>query len=137
MKVYLATAGEYSDFRVKHAFARREDAEAYKLGDDVLELEVRDGPVEVRRWYRLTWRADRADRMSADNRGLPNPYTYAGDERDFNGDERHVEHRWSRAHMQEAEGNAHLEVGGWDLSLVKKVYGEQRAQYLARKEGIS
>lgn len=36
MKVYLATAGEYSDYRVKHAFARREDAESYRLGDDVL-----------------------------------------------------------------------------------------------------
>ena len=56
MKVYLATAGEYSDYRVCHAFARREDAESYKLGDDVKELEVHDGPVEVRYWYDLDWR---------------------------------------------------------------------------------
>jgi hypothetical protein len=131
VKVYLATRGEYSDFRVCHAFARRQDAEGYKLGDDVMELEVRDGPVEVRCWYHLTWRGDRADRMGEDGRGLPNPYAYAGDER-------HVEHRWSRAHLQaEDTGNAHLQVEGWDLALVKKVYSEQRAQYLARKEGIS
>ncbi len=48
MKVYLATSGEYSDYRVCHAFAREEDAASYALGDAVLELEVRDGPVEVR-----------------------------------------------------------------------------------------
>jgi hypothetical protein len=136
--VYLATRGEYSDYRVCHAFASREDAESYKLGEDVMELEVRDGPVEVRRWYHLTWRGDRADRMGEDGRGLPNPYVYAGDERDFNGDERHVEHRWSKGHLQaENTGNAHLEVEGWDVALVKKVYSEQRAQYLARKEGIA
>ena len=29
MKIYLAMSGEYSDYRVRHAFARREDAEAY------------------------------------------------------------------------------------------------------------
>jgi hypothetical protein len=38
MIIYLATRGEYSDYRVCHAFARREDAEAYKLGDDVAEF---------------------------------------------------------------------------------------------------
>ena len=57
MKVYLATAGEYSDYRVRHAFTREEDAEAYPLGDDVLELEVHDGPVEVRTGTCWTWRA--------------------------------------------------------------------------------
>lgn len=135
MKVYLATRGEYSDYQVCHAFARREDAESYKLADnDVLELELHDGPVEVRRWYQLTWRADRPD---GDGMALGNPYTYAGEERDFDGNEKHVEHRWSKAHMQEIEGNAHLQVGGWDLALVKKVYSEQRAQYLARREGIA
>jgi hypothetical protein len=137
VKVYLATAGEYSDYRVLHAFARREDADAYKLGDDVKELEIHDGPVKVRRWHQLTWRADRGDRMGENGLGLPNPHIYGGEERDFDGDGKHVEHRWSKAYMQEVEGNAHLTVGGWDLALVKKVYSEQRAQYLARKEGIS
>lgn len=135
--VYLATAGEYSDFRVLHAFANREDAESYKLGEDVKEFEVHDGPVEVRRWHLLTWRGDRADRMGVDNRGLPNPHVYSGEMRDFDGNAKHVQHTWSKAHMQEVDGQAHLAVGGWDLALVKKVYGEQRAQYLARKEGIS
>lgn len=130
--VYLATAGEYSDYRVKHAFARREDAESYKLGDnDVLELEVHEGPVEVRRWYELRWWPAHGDH---DGRGLaePNPWTDS-EYRDYDGDEKHAEHRW----MDLNPARALLVVGGWDLALVKKVYSEQRAQYLARKEGIS
>lgn len=127
--VYLATAGEYSSFRVLHVFAREEDAKSYKLGDDVYEFEVRSGPVEVRTWYKLTWRGDRGPDWK--------PRIEADELRDFDGNEKHVEHRWSRAHMQEIKGNAHLTVEGWDLALVKKVYSEQRAQYLARQEGIS
>src|ERR1035441_2640518 len=56
MIIYLATSGEYIDYQVCHAFAKREDAESYKLGDDVKEMEVRDGPVEVRTWHTLNWR---------------------------------------------------------------------------------
>jgi hypothetical protein len=123
VKVFLATAGEYSDYRVKAAFARREDAEAYQLGDDVLELEVHEGPAEVRRWYQLYWRADLPESASQ-----ANPYVYDGDLRDFDGDEKHAEHRWAKER---------LTVEGWDLALVKKVYSEQRAQYLARQESIS
>jgi hypothetical protein len=122
--VYLATAGEYSDYRVRHAFARREDAEAYPLGDDVLELEVHDGPVDVRRWHTLNWRA-----------GLPeqqgNPTTWA-QMRDFDASAGRAEHRWFTV-----MGVENLNVEGWDLALVKKVYSEQRAQYLARQEGIT
>jgi hypothetical protein len=118
--VYLATAGEYSDYRVKAAFTRREDAEAFPLGDDVLEMELHDGPAEVRQWHELHWNV-----KSADGRG--NPWTYS-EPREFDGDEKHAEHFWH---------NGGLRVGGRDLSLVKKVYSEQRAQYLAGKEGIA
>lgn len=122
--VYLATAGEYSDYRVKHAFARREDAESYALGDGVLELEVRGGPVEVRYWHDLDWDARKPDQDGSwGNPGIDREL------RDFDGNAKHVEHTWS--------GGAWLNVQGWDLALVKKVYSEQRAQYLARKEGIS
>jgi hypothetical protein len=120
VKVFLATAGEYSDYRVKAAFARREDAEAYPLGDDVLEMELHDGPAEIRTWYELRWHGTTSD-------GRANPYT-SSEPRDFNGNLKHAEHSW---HFD------WLTVGGWDLTRVKKVYGEQRAQYLARKEGIS
>lgn len=124
--VYLATAGEYSDYRVCHAFARREDAESYKLGGEVLELEIHDGPVEVRYWYDLDWDSRVQDRNSSPTR-YGNPHVEP-ELRDFDGNERHVQHTWS---------GAWLNVQGWDLALVKKVYGEQRAQYLARQEGVS
>jgi hypothetical protein len=38
--IYLATAGEYSDYRVVGAFVHREHAEAYGRGDDVSEIEL-------------------------------------------------------------------------------------------------
>jgi hypothetical protein len=128
VKIYLATAGEYSDFRVCHAFTRREDAESYKLGDEVKELELHDGPVEVRYWYRLTWNPRLPDRKAAFP-AMANPHIY-DDYRDFDGSEKHVEHTW-------APETGVLYVQGWDRQLVLKVYSEQRAQYLARKEGVS
>jgi hypothetical protein len=130
--IYLATAGEYSDFRVCHAFSSREDAESYKLGDDVKEMEVHDGPVEVRRWYRLCWFADQPDRRSGDGLISSNPVIHDDERRDFDGDPRHAEHQWD-----DSLGRNILTVEGWDRALVKKVYGEQRAQYLARQEGVS
>jgi hypothetical protein len=33
-------------------------------------------------------------------------------------------------------GYDHLRVDGWDPGRVRKMYSEQRAQYLARQEGI-
>jgi hypothetical protein len=131
VKVYLATAGDCSDFRVLHAFARREDAESYKLGDEVMELEVREGPVEVRYWHELRWEPRLGDR-GANWPETANPHTDS-EYRDFDGQPRHAEHRW----VEITPGRTMLKVGGWDLALVKKVYSEQRAQYLARKEGIS
>lgn len=130
-KVYLATSGEYSSYRVRRAFARREDAEAYKLGDDVLDLEVSDGPVEVRRWHDLRWEPRLGDR-AAQWPSVANPHVDS-EYRDFDGDERHAAHHW----VQITPGRTMLKVGGWDLALVKKVYSEQRAQYRARQEGIS
>ena len=129
MKIYLATAGEYSDYRVRHAFAREEDAEAYPLGDDVLELEVHDGPVDVRYWYDLDWDTREGDSRQVMGEPIGNPYISQPELRDFDGDERHVQHTWS--------GGIHLNVQGWDRDLVMKVYSEQRAQFLARKEGVT
>ncbi|MGH3203511.1 MAG: hypothetical protein ACRDP5_15870 [Streptosporangiaceae bacterium] len=128
MKIYIATRGEYSDYRVCHAFARREDAESYQVGEDVLEMDLHDGPVEVRYWYDLDWRADLPARREIKGLGrVPNPYT-SSELRDFDGDGRHVEHTWT---------GRYLNVQGWDRQLVRKVYSEQRAQYVARQEGIS
>jgi hypothetical protein len=132
MKVYLATSGEYSDYRVCHVFARREDAEAYEGSDHVEEYEVRDGPVEMRTWYRFIWLAGSPDR-ERDGLQPANPHWYT-EQRDFDGDPRHVRHHW---HGPPERTGRVLEIEGWDLSRIKKVYSEQRAQYLAKQQGVS
>jgi hypothetical protein len=52
--IYLATSGGIG-CKVEAVFARREDAEAFALGDGVEEFELHDGPLEVRTWYHLRW----------------------------------------------------------------------------------
>jgi hypothetical protein len=125
-KIYLATRGEYSDYRVCHAFARREDAESYSLGDEVLELVLHDGPVEVRYWHGLIGRCDQPERDGSWP-AVANPAVYS-ELRDFDGDEKHATHSWD---------GERLYVQGWDKQLVMKVYSEQRAQHLAAREGVA
>jgi len=134
MKIYLATRGEYSDYGVCHAFTKREDAEAYALGDDVREMELSDSPVEVRTWHTLWWDSRRPDE-ERDPRAMrqANPYE-SSESRDFDGDPRHAEHRWNKDHNGV---RSTLSVGGWDRDQVRKVYSEQRAQHLAKAQGIS
>ena len=128
MIIYLATAGEYSDYQVCRAFAKREDAESYALGDRVEEFEIHDGPVEVRPWHMLNWRADQPDQEAESGFYVANPHMWDMP-RDYDDNERHVEHTWSNG--------IHLNVQGWDPDRVRKVYSEQRAQFLARKEGVT
>jgi len=131
--IYLATAGEYSDYCVLHAFARKEDAEAYPLGDRVEECEVHDGPVEVRTWHTLYWDPAQPDREGEAGR-YGNPWTHSY-QQDFDGKPGNVSHHWDgRYHAPEIRK---LRVEGWDLDRIKKVYSEQRAQYKAREAGIA
>ena len=141
-KIYLATSGEYSDYRVQHVFSRREDAEAYELGDGVEERELQEGPVEVRVWHMLFWDARIGDRKG-DSLRQANPYEYS-QRRDFDGRPGHTEHRWHGDHdarYPERAGTSangpRLQVSGWDLDRVRKVYSEQRAQYEARAADIA
>ena len=132
--VFLATSGAYSSFRVPQAFARREDAESYQLGDEVLEMAVHAGPVEVRIWYVLRWWPNRRDQgPTADWTAFENPWMAVDERRDYDGDPGHAEHRWAGQDGRQPV----LTVSGWDAALVRKVYGEQRAQYLARREGVT
>jgi hypothetical protein len=119
-KVYAAVAGEYSDYRVCHIFARAEDARAYRLGDAVEEYELREGPVDVRYWYQLSWHSEVLFPRTA------NPYEWS-ELADFDAG-RKLGHNW--VHDQ---NRSYLIVSGWDVQAVRKVYGEQRAQYEARQ----
>lgn len=122
MKVWLATSGEYSDFSVVKVFAREEDARAYGLADSVVEWEVNEGPVLTRIVKRLIWHPARPE---ADG----NPWIHS-DRRDVD-DSPGVKHRWVPA---QPGMETYLIVEGWDAEGVNKVYSEQCAQYIARKD---
>lgn len=124
-KVYLATAGEYSSYRVLHVFAREEDAADYGLADNVEEVDLHDEPVEVRYWYTLHWFSWQPDSTS-------NP-AEAGELRDFDGHAENISNYWGSTLIPERRT---LTVQGWDRDRVRKVYSEQRTKYLAEQAGL-
>jgi len=139
MKVYVATHGQYSDYRICHVFRNREDAEAYADSDNVEEYELLEGPVERRAWHRLYWHAGQPDQDPGGVRA-GNPWMFS-DHHDFDGDPRRVEHKWTSRRAVNADDVVFdmpvLTVEGWDRDRVLKVYSEQRAQHLARQQGVS
>lgn len=120
MKVYVATSGSYSDYRIEAVFAREEDARDFELGEHFEEYEVHEGPLEVRDWWTLRW-FPRAD-SSRD----PIPYSSP---RAFDGHPNYACHEWNKD-----AGHPMLVVSGWDRDRVMKVFSEQRAQWIARKD---
>ena len=134
MKVYLATHGSYSDFEVRAVFKREADAEAYELGDSVEEFDLLEGPKEVRTWHRLSWRPDmpepayETDGYYSGPGRVPNPHEDPyGVRQDYDGHPNRIEHRWQRWGGQ---GSGQLEVCGWDVERIRKVFGELRAEWL-------
>jgi hypothetical protein len=121
-KVYLATRGGISDYQILHAFARREDAEAYHLTEDIEEYEVRTGPVEVRTLHEIAWVPGEPD--SEETAHYPgNPIVWDHPE-DF--DHRPVISLWGRYKRE-----PRLIVEGFDAAEVRRVYEEQRARCMA------
>jgi len=129
VKVYVATSGEYSDYRIQHIFASREDAEAYEGADDVIEWEVLEHPVERRAWYEIIWSPKIEDRDQIPGFRMANPDESSWP-RDYTGnDSGYATHHWTSRGREVV-----LCVQGWELDRVRKVYSEQRAQYLAQQE---
>jgi len=126
MKIYLATSGEYDDYKVLHAFRNRSDAEAYALGDDVEEHELREGPAEVRKFHVLRWRPDLGDRDAAWP-ACANPDLKC-DQRDFDSSVTCTA-TWSAP-----VPTLTLVVQGWDKAEVLGAYREQRARYEAARD---
>jgi hypothetical protein len=130
MKVYAAVAGEYSDYRVCHIFAREDDARTYRLGDAVEEYELLEGPVDVRYWHQLSWHSEVADVPHSPEllslARTANPYEWS-EMADFDAG-RKLGHNWVHD-----PNRSYLSVFGWDVQAVRKVYGEQRGQYEARQ----
>ena len=132
MKVYVATSGEYSDFRIEHVFARQEDAESSAGADSVTEFEVREEPVEMRSWHTLTWNPGLGD-CERTSFALENPYEQSW-LKDFDGRPEYAVHHW--AGPPERTGPV-LQIEGWDPRRVRKVYSEQRARYLAGMQTLA
>jgi hypothetical protein len=126
--IYLATSGEYSDYSVLHAFARKEDADAYAIPHQVEEFELHDGPVETRTWHSLHWNTKQPDHDGKPGYQLANPYEVAYP-KDFDG------HPGACLHHFLPYART-LIVEGWDLDRVRKVYSEQRARIKAQEAGL-
>jgi hypothetical protein len=135
MKVYIATSGSYSDYRIDQVFLNEEDARAYaetQREGDWDEWEVSEGPVERRTRFRLTWHTDRPESAGR----FSNPWTTAYPE-DYDGNNR-PECTWSKTFSYVEENRRDiLRVEGWSEEEVLKVYSDQRAIYKAREQGIS
>jgi hypothetical protein len=60
VKVYLATAGQPGDYdyKVVGIFARREDADAFRLAERVEEWDVDEAPVPLRIRHTIAWDAE-------------------------------------------------------------------------------
>ena len=121
VKVYAATSAH----RVHHIFADLKDAEAYEGADEVIEWDVLDHPVERRPWYEIIWSPKIEDREQIPGFRMANPHEACW-QRDYTeSDTGYVSLHWaSRGH------EVVLCVQGWELDRVRKVYAEQRAQYL-------
>jgi hypothetical protein len=146
MKVYIATSGSYSDYRINQVFLHEEDARAYaekRNGGSWEEsswdeYEVHEGSVERRTKYYLWWHPYLADREASSNAtGNPEISNYSPE--DYDGNDR-PKVKWMGLDSRDPHGfgpRATLVVEGWSKQDVLKVYSDERARYKAREEGVS
>lgn len=117
--VYIPTSDGVADCEVRYAFTRYDDARAYCIDGEVIELELRDGPVKTRTWHKIFWLPPLGPHESST-------------EKDFDGYPDRVEYAWVHGNAGTPRRSA-LTVEGWDLNRVREAYGEQRA----RHEGVA
>lgn len=116
--VYIPTSDGAADREVRYAFTCYDDARAYCIDGEVIELELRDGPVKTRTWHKIFWLPPLGPHESSI-------------EKDFDGHPGRVEYAWAHGDAGTPSRVA-LTVEGWDLDRVRKVHDEQRA----RHEGV-
>jgi hypothetical protein len=137
MKVWIATSGSYSDYRIEHVFLNEEDANAYTeacYDGGYASYEVHEGPIQKRPYYELTWWPHEPDQSEPRERANPWTHSYKGD---YIPSEhpKPAKHEWHKPTGNNPEG--FLRVEGFDHEAVLKVYSEQRAIYLAKREGLT
>lgn len=101
-------------------FARRQDADGYKLANRVEEFDVDEGPVDVQMFHELRWDL-REERE-------PSVRSYWLERASRPNVTRHI----LAPPLDDPTGWLH--VDGWDLDDVRRVYAEQRALYLAARK---
>lgn len=114
-------------YKVVRAFANREDADAYGLADDILDMDVDEAPVDVCTWHTISWMPDQ-DEWSREEAvpdvGLhENPRRYEHRREFDNTPANFVIHSWTRYRA--------LDVEGWDKALVETTYQALRTAHLA------
>lgn len=127
MKIYVV----FDDTsRPLGGFANRKDAE--RLFNDhtnavyIETVELYDGSVETRQWYRVVWCPQKPEPGQEDYReDDPNPRFFVVDEVAYQGRPKgYVESGW-----RSALGREFLDVQGWDIAHVRKVYATMRMAY--------
>ncbi|MER7361906.1 hypothetical protein [Nonomuraea wenchangensis] len=122
MKVYIAVSTyESYDYEAGHqvlrVFARREDAEAYDLADNVLEFDVEEKPLEVRPRYVVTW--DHAQEQ---------PPSITSYEAAVDGREDTREH---------AETGSYVQEETWDEARAKALFEQKQREYEEHRDGVA
>jgi hypothetical protein len=143
VKIYLATSGSYSAYEVHQAFKNEEDAKAYIDGmyeGQVEEYELWDGPVKKRKHWYLVWTSKEVDRSADGRTGAVRSIeseanVWSTDDDDIGGPVK-IKVAWFVQAYYDGPIDR-LEIAGPSEEAVLKVFSEQRAQYLAQKEGIA
>ncbi|MET8382529.1 hypothetical protein ABZV14_05940 [Streptosporangium canum] len=118
MNIYIATSGEYSDYTIEGAFLREEDARSLSLADDYIEVELSEGPADVRAYYSASWKE------SYDGESI------SASDRIYDGDDK------MKVYVGRSIYSSYISVSGWDKERVLKVLGDEKAKFLAEKNNI-
>lgn len=119
MKVYLAMRGDDYESSVLRVFAHKEDADAHPMADFVTEMDVDEGPADVRQWHTLTWNL----------REGSEPYVRADWLEFHGGDPNQATHSIDCA-IEAPYRPVEMVVVGWNLDAVHRLFAEQRAAFL-------
>lgn len=130
MKVYVATNGEYSDFAIVGIFGTEELARDCPLADGYQEWDVLTEPIKVKSFYNLTWYVTSPEHTGPTLDHMTNPSLHTFTIREDNVLHAKCGHYWYNTERPV------LTVHGTDLDRIMKVYGEQRAKFLAQREGL-
>ncbi|MFI6510095.1 hypothetical protein ACIBCT_21025 [Streptosporangium sp. NPDC050855] len=124
MKVYLAASDEPGEYNYENLriFTRREDAEAYELAAHIAEFELTEGPVEVQTWHTIRWHLGEHQE--------PQERT---ERRDFDGNTSTFRSTWEGPALRPTA----IVVGAWDLQAARDAFADERAQYMAMRDGLA